>query len=268
MKLKIFKSLWGMEGSIADKLKLIHEQGYDGVEGPLVPREEQPIFRELLSSYQLEFIPQVSTEGNHIDSFKRQTEEAMAFNPLKINSHSGRDSMTFKEKVDFFQQSIQVERALHIPIVHETHRSRILFTPWMTAELLKELPELKITADFSHWCCVCERMLEDFEEEMNLAILHTDHIHGRVGHEQGPQVSDPRAPEFAPYLETFEKWWQQIVQLHKFERASSLTFTPEYGPPNYLQTLPYTHQPVASLNDICLEMAERFRNNVYEEDVE
>ena len=36
------------------------------------------------------------------------------------------------------------------------------------------------------------------------------HIHGRVGHTQGPQVADPRAPEAAAWLELALRWWGRI----------------------------------------------------------
>ena len=43
-----------------------------------------------------------------------------------------------------------------MPVVHETHRQRLLYSPYPSAELLAlpELAALKINADLSHWCCV------------------------------------------------------------------------------------------------------------------
>jgi hypothetical protein len=38
-----------------------------------------------------------------------------------------------------------------------------------------------------------------------------------------------------------------------------LTFTPEYGPPTYLHTLPHTQMPVADLWQVCLWAAARAR---------
>jgi hypothetical protein len=40
--------------------------------------------------------------------------------------------------------------------------------------------------------------------------------------------------------------------------ATSFTFNPEFGPPNYMPTLPHSREPVADLWDICVWMAERF----------
>ena len=32
------------------------------------------------------------------------------------------------------------------------------------------------------------------------------HTHCRVGYDHGPQVPDPRAPEWLPYMEGHERW--------------------------------------------------------------
>lgn len=39
--------------------------------------------------------------------------------------------------------------------------------------------------------------------------------HCRVGYDHGPQVSDPRAPEWLPYMEGHERWWDRIWQAQK-----------------------------------------------------
>ena len=43
-----------------------------------------------------------------------------------------------------------------------------MFTPRATVKSLKQFPELKITADFSHFTCVCESLLHDQEEDLAL----------------------------------------------------------------------------------------------------
>ena len=72
------------------------------------------------------------------------------------------------------------------------------FNPWLTRDLLEALPDLRITCDFSHWCVVSERLvLDEFNDILALAARHAHHIQPRVGYSQGPQVPDPRAPEYA-----------------------------------------------------------------------
>lgn len=271
MELKLIKAAWGMTGSWEDKLKQIAEAGYDGVETRMPTLEEEPRFRELLEEYGMNLILQVYTgaEDNkkpypdsaeaHIASLEAQVQRAAAFKPLLINSHSAKDSMPYEDQLLFFDQAIQLEKQIGIPIGHETHRGRAAYTPWSTAQLLRDLPELHIVADFSHWCNVCESMLADQQDHLNLAFKHAIHIHGRVGYEQGPQVPDFRAPEYEYSLRLHEQWWDEICAEHARKGRPYLTFTPEFGPPSYMHTLPYTNQPVVDLWEICLAMGHRFQ---------
>ena len=83
------------------------------------------------------------------------------------------------------------------------------------------------------------------------------HMHARVGYPEGPQVADPRAPESQMYLEAHEHWWDIIWDSQATRGMEVSTLTPEYGPPPYLQILPYTAAPVANLWEICRWQAER-----------
>jgi sugar phosphate isomerase/epimerase len=271
MELKIFKAAWGMPGTWNTRLKQIAEAGYNGVETPLPTVEEEARFKELLEQYKLELIAHVYTGSidnekpypdsaeEHIISFEKQVVRAATFCPISICSHSSKDSMPYDDQLQFFEQAIRVEKQFKIPIGHETHRGRATYTPWSTARLLKDLPDLHIVADFSHWCNVCESMLQDQQENLVLAFQHAIHIHGRVGFEHGPQVPDFRAPEYEYTLAKHEQWWDEIVAYHWSIGSSYLTFTPEFGPPGYMHTQPYTQQPVVDLWDICYAMAVRFR---------
>jgi hypothetical protein len=268
MELLLLKSLWGMEGPLEDNLRRIAEAGYQGVEAAVPASGELARFRELLREHDLAYIPLIFTAANgaqdspgsaHAASFAQQLERAVELEPLLVISHTGKDSLERDERGRLFEKSLESERRLGVPVGHETHRGRALFTPWGTAAVLKEFPELRLTADFSHWACVCESLLEDQGEALLLACQRTIHIHGRVGYAEGPQVPDPRAPEFAGAVEAHERWWKNIVRDRDREGAATLTFTPEFGPPDYLHTLPFTRQPVSDLWDICLWSARRFR---------
>lgn len=272
MELKLIKAAWGMTGSWDEKLKRIAEAGYTGVETRMPSVEDESQFKELLEKYNLELILQVYTgsEDNkkpypdsleaHMISLSNQLERAARFKPLLINSHSAKDSMPYDKQLQFFEQAIRFEKQIQIPIGHETHRGRAAFTPWGTAQLLKDLPDLRIIADFSHWCNVCESILHDQKENLALAIERTIHIHGRVGYEQGPQVPDFRAPEYEYALRQHEQWWDEICANHLAKGSAYLTFTPEFGPPPYMHTTPFTTQPVVDLWDICLAMGQWYRD--------
>jgi sugar phosphate isomerase/epimerase len=259
MKLKIYKSLWGMTDPIEGQFRKIAKAEYDGIESACEEIGDSGKFRDLLNKYALDYIPLIYTEGNHSESFKRLIELAAGYSPSKIVAHAGRDLMKFSEQVTFFEFALQVENEFGIPIAHETHRRRPLFSPMNALALIKELPDLKLNIDFSHWCCVTESMLEDHEEIVQLALERAVHLHARVGYENGPQVPDPRVQEWEAHQGRFEVWWKKYINVQRDRGDVICSVTPEYGPPSYMHTIPSTGLPAADLWEVCLWSAMRFR---------
>ena len=262
MKLKLVKSLWGMEGTMAEKIRRIADAGYVAVEAQVPAEDQLPEFVGLLREHGLEFVAMVITDGatpqDHFTSFRAKIETARRLEPLQITVHGGKDWWPYELQKEFFAEALDVERRIGLPVNHETHRGRPMFTPSATARLLREFPELYINADFSHFANVCESLLEDQREDMALCISRARHLHGRIGHEEGPQVNDPRAPEWAAQVAAHFAWWDEIVRARFHAGAECFTFNPEFGPPNYMATLPHTRQPVADLWEVCLWTAKTF----------
>jgi hypothetical protein len=91
------------------------------------------------------------------------------------------------------------------------------------------------------------------------AIQKTAHIHARVGFEEGPQITDPRLPEWQKEVVVFLAWWEQMFVQQATKRSKFITFTPEFGPFPYMWQIPGTLEPVASQWDINVFMKERLR---------
>jgi hypothetical protein len=168
--------------------------------------------------------------------------------------------MSFIKQIRFFVSSLRLEEQIGIPIAHETHRRRPFFSPMNTMAILRELPEIRLNIDFSHWCCVSESLLDDQERAIHLAAEHAIHLHGRVGYENGPQVPDPRVPEWERCVTKHEAWWDLVIDAQRNRGENEFTFVPEYGPPTYMQTNPTTGEPLADLWEICLWSRDRFRD--------
>ncbi|MEC0266956.1 sugar phosphate isomerase/epimerase family protein [Paenibacillus anseongense] len=259
--MKLFKSLWGMEAyTYREAFGKIAAAGYSGVEAGVPMKEHRTEFGQLLQEYNLDYIALISTSGNHEETFKANLETAVSLDPTLVISHSARDCMSEERQLQFFEYAVEAEKHYGIPVGHETHRHRAMFTPWTTARLLQAIPDLKITADFSHWCCVCESLLEDQQENLQIAFERTIHIHARVGYAQGPQVPHPDAPEYKRELEAHELWWEHIWNARISKGFASTTITPEFGPPGYMHTMPFSNEPVSDLWEVCLRMADRLRN--------
>jgi hypothetical protein len=269
VQLDLFRSLWGVLGpderftSLAEALPPIVDGGYAGVAAPLFVAESIPDFRSQLGERGLDYIALVMTEGDtvaeHVASFEQALENAQFHRPRFVVSHSGRDAFSETEAGQFFERAMQIEQDAAFAVAHETHRGRILYNPWVTDRMLGRFPDLRLCVDFSHWVCVCERLLDTELDVVRRCAERALHVDARVGFEQGPQVPDPRAPEWADHLAAHERWWSMVWEAQEARGERATTLTPEWGPPPYLPTLPYSQQPVADIWEIAGWMGERQR---------
>ncbi|MBT0585566.1 hypothetical protein [Alteromonas oceanisediminis] len=131
-----------------------------------------------------------------------------------------------------------------VPIYNETHRQRFNFAAHVCADYVKKRPELKQTADYSHFCCVAFTLLDDQQAALDIILPTIEHIHARVGHTESPQVSAPDAPEYADALNAHTHWWLEILRRAAAERREHFTITCEFGPSPYMPTVPFTQQAI------------------------
>jgi len=269
MKPRCFVSCWGNEVNITGALALAAEWEACGIEGP-VPVDDANV--ESLRQRSVPWIAEIATGGGyvprahlstkvHFEDLRDQIEKSLPFKPILINALAGSDAWPMAEALSFYAQALAIEREFGIPIAFETHRSRPTFHPWVTRDLLKGIPELRLTCDFSHWCAVTERLVMDEEGELlDLIANRALHVHARVGYEQGPQVPDPRVPEYAAALVAHERWWRRIAERQVLHGNPLPTFTPEFGPDGYLQEEPFTRKRVADLREVNRWMMGRLQN--------
>jgi sugar phosphate isomerase/epimerase len=261
MQLKLLKCDWGMEhlGDQRERLRKFAAAGYDGIECAMVQLDPAE-FGELCGELGLDYVAMMFCDDE--DAFRAQLAPIQRRRPIVINCHPGRDRYDFARGLEFFRNVMEVAAGeTDVPVVFETHRTRLLYSPWTTARYLEALPELRITADFSHFTTVAENALQlpGYSELMDAAIARADHIHARVGYEHGPQVPDPRLGKGLKWTERFEAWWDRIIEARRAEGRAFLTINPEFGPPTYQPIDPRTGEPLADIWEVCLWMTRRFR---------
>lgn len=252
MKIYYGCAWWGLDHlGIQGMLSKIKEAGFDAVE-MYVPktRKEQSDLRRWLDKLGLRLIVhQFEAQGNcadeYIPSFEQSLLRAATYEPLLINSHTGKDYWSFRDNKQIFEVGEEIHQKTGIMIVHETHRERALYSGPVARKFMRKLPYLKLNADFSHWVNVSESLMKGQESTMKLAIERTEYVHARVGHAQGPQVTDPRAPEWKTEVNAFTNWWEQIVRQAIQRGRKSIIITPEFGPPPYTAYVPYTSRWVS-----------------------
>lgn len=278
MNLLVTRSVWSGPADLDSLLAQTVAGGFNGLEGPIPETAAQRRdWRRRLADLGLVFIAEATTgsdrhaPGNwwipkgdrtlddHLDDLRWSLDHAAEVEALFVSTMTGYDAWSWSQNLDFFGRALELEQQAGIPLSFETHRSRSLFNPWVTRDLLQHYPQMKLTCDFSHWCVVCERLVDSEWEILELCASRAQHIHSRVGFAQQAQVSEPRAPEYLPALEAHERWWDLIWRSQQSRGFLQTTMTPEFLWDGYMATLPYTQQPLGNVWEITIWMAQRQR---------
>lgn len=275
MQQKMFKTLWGFDGDYLKAVEHAIADGFDGIEGP-APRDAmlRKDFAAAMHEAGLLYIQEICTGGDyvpnrhatvveHLQALEEEFAGGADLSPLFVTTMAGCDAWPETTSIDFFQQGMMLAEQVGVTLCYETHRSRSLFNPWTTQRIVEAIPEIRLTADFSHWCVVCERLIDTELDVIDAIAQNIHHIHARVGYDQGPQVPHPAAPEYAEALMAHQRWWEIIWDSQQKRGYSITTMTPEFGPDGYLHHLPFTDMPVADLRSINRWMARVERDHFH-----
>ncbi|WP_188746328.1 sugar phosphate isomerase/epimerase family protein [Parapedobacter defluvii] len=245
---------WGSENiPWQDFMDRVQAAGYDGIEYAIdtsVSMQELDMVWELADKRNLRLIAQhygtdAADFGEHRDIYGCWLERLLAYPMAKLNSQTGKDWFTFDQNMELLALSGDMAGKADASVVHETHRGKFSFAAHVTERYLQKMPNLRLTLDASHWCNVAESLLEDQSRALHRAIGRTDHIHARIGYAQGPQVPDPRCPEWREARQVHLDWWDRVAKLKSGE-GSVLTVTPEFGPFPYMVHSPVNRKPLAN----------------------
>ena len=253
MTIKYFRSLWGMHlPTIEENIIATREAGFDGIEYIALPdAAERRAFGDQVKANDLDFILQLGTgagtgpaigpesPAEHLHTLESEFLLGLKLDPILVNCHSGRDIFSFDDNLKLVRKTEELEKQHQVPVLLETHRGRASSTVPRTMELLQLVPSLKLTADFSHWTCAHESLLEDQQESMAEILPRVHHIHARVGNGQSPQIRDPRDlshPADRLAFDAHLDWWKQIINDRRAAGDDTMTITVEFGPPPYYQS--------------------------------
>lgn len=250
-KLLFFQTNWGNSLSWDAFCEKTKASGYDGIE-VWFPNDakNQMALKMALEKHNLKVIFLNGTNRSlpfkeGFDSFVKNLEKIVDWNPIAINCHTGNDFFTFEQNKAIIDASNIISKKHKIPIYHETHRGRFSYNLPDTNNYLEQIPELKLTLDISHWMVVHESLLQNQDVALEEVIDKSNHIHARVGYAEGPQVNDPEAPEWTRTVNRHLDIWEKVIQKQWKKSNDAFTITTEFGPADYMQTLPYTRVPVA-----------------------
>ncbi|OXM17555.1 xylose isomerase [Paenibacillus herberti] len=252
-------SWWGMTGlgdegggewSMEEKIRRIAEAGYDGIHGMLPEGEEAELWQSLLDRYGLSF--SVTAHLRSAEELSEFLHKAKSFGKVDfVNVQVLKPFLTGEPAVRMLSEMAKLSRTAAMPTYIETHRGTITQDLLRTVEYMRNLPELELTIDFSHYVVAGEMWSVSDEAELLLQSLlpRTKSIHARVSNGEQVQIDVPLDENIVlkvaggeteePMLSHFLNWW--LCGMRNWRKSAQagdmLPFVCELGPPPYAITL-------------------------------
>ena len=267
-KLLFFQTDWGNQLSIEEFCERAKTSGYDGIE-TWFPWDEKKQ-KELKTALKKHDLLVIFLHGTNkelpfkegLEQFKKGLKTITQWNPVLVNCHTGSDFFTESQNAAFIEVANVISAKNEVPVYHETHRGRFSYSLPETKKYLNAIPNLKLTLDISHWMVVHESLLEGQEELLENVKNRSHHIHARIGHAEGPQVNDPKAPEWKVVLERHLIIWEEIIRKGWRKNKGVFTVTTEFGPADYMPTLPYSRIPLSDQWEANVFIMEAIKNRL------
>ena len=243
----VYQALWAMDGlggpeaSLRQKFDRVKAAGFDGMGldlGALSMEEARaaiPEFKRTGLRAGLTAFPQSSEDLRLALALGREIGA-----PYVVVI--GQDMpLRLEEMAASIRAWLAVSAAERMSIQFETHRNCITNDLYTTMQLLEAIPEMRVSADLSHY--VVDREMPTpvpplLEQLITQVITRADSFQGRVASRGHIQVA-LNFPQNQPWVTLFKQWWLQGFRDWRLRHASDdmpLVFLCELGPPDYAIT--------------------------------
>jgi sugar phosphate isomerase/epimerase len=246
MRVNFFCPRWGFEHMPwPEFVERVKQADYRGIEWFPFSEDVDPLeIAALLERNDLQLaivmtvLGEYATTDEYIQLLQTQlTTHIKQCKPVFVTAQTGREYFNQEQIQRCINCCEQISKQTGVPVYQETHRNKWAYAAHVVPPVLQKNEQLRITFDVSHWFCVSESYLEDQQAAVDLAIKRAEHIHARVGHTQGSQVTDPAKPQHAKALAEHLAIWDKWIERKRNEGADYCTMTPEFGPPPYFTQL-------------------------------
>jgi len=245
-RLRLSHSLWSLRGlpmngtewTLAEKFRRVREAGFEAVECWLTPENERET-REALDAEGLRL-----ALGHHpftVEDTRRTVAQAKRLGADYIFAQPGNAFTPFDEAVALIRDGWRHASEEGVPYFLEVHRNTVTETLPATLRLLEALPEIRITADLSHFFLVGEFYgweAERLPERLAPVLERVSSFHGRISNGEQIQVDVGDGSGDTPRM-MVGIWAQGMAAWLRDARPGDvLPFASELGPPRYAITLP------------------------------
>ena len=242
-KLEVYQSLWGMEQRHPIKKEPSDEHNFKKIKGGKfagatidLAANEIEVFRKKKHHFIENGL------GCMVNAFPYSKEEllpllklAKEFDACFVNIIGGVMPIDYKEAIPLVYDWMEEADKEGVKILFETHRDSLLNDLYYTLQLIEEVPEMRLTADLSHFVVDREMWtpIGSLDQEYIQTILNrSDCFQGRVASRGQVQVQIS-FPQHKEWVEIFKGWWRYgLEQWYKRQKEDSTArFLCELGPP-------------------------------------
>lgn len=245
-RLLVYQSLWAMERrrpdgaewSLDQKLEMIREAGFDGAGVRFFDAGYAKTVTERLGNWGLTW--QAQCYPQRIDDLGPILQNVKAYGAEHVNLQADVRPKTVAECVPLLEGWTAMARDAGVKLFFETHRDRMTTDLFFTLRLLDRFPDIKFTADLSHYLLGREFSWPVSAENHGLIHRILDNsfaFHGRVASREQIQVQISFA-HHKEWLELFLAWWEYGLRSWRRRAGKDdvVTFLCEMGPKEYAMT--------------------------------
>lgn len=240
-RVEIFQSMWGMTGvplgnvrwSMEEQLTHIKEAGFSGILHFVSDTKEDNKLYSLVSQEGLKLgISCFARKADELMPIARYAKEQGAF---FINVMVKDYFVVGVEAINTILKMYEVCSGIGIPLFIETHRGTITQDLLRTISYAESIPELRFTADLSHYIVAGEftEANEKLEAAFDKILQKTASIHARISNGEQIQISIGDGKN--SLAESYIKWWEAGIRnwMKDASEGDIFPFVVELGPPPY-----------------------------------
>ncbi|MGO9948007.1 MAG: sugar phosphate isomerase/epimerase family protein [Steroidobacteraceae bacterium] len=246
-RLLVHQALWAMDGltapeaSMSEKFDRVLEAGFDGMAidlGALSMAQAETSVAQFARTGLVGALTAFPTSIEGLRPALRLAQRIAAPFVVVIGQMM---PVRLEEMVPLIEGWLRVAEQERMPIQFETHRNCITNDLYTTVQLLEAVPEMRLSADLSHY--VVDREMPcppppSLEALIANLLQRADSFQGRIAARGQIQVA-LRFPQNAKWVTLFQRWWRQGFASWRARHgadAAALAFICELGPPDYAIT--------------------------------
>ncbi len=226
------------EWTLDEKCARVKAAGFESLECWLSDKDEDEV-SHALQRHDLGLV--LGHRPFSVDDTKATIKRAQRLNAEFIFAQPASAFTPFEDVVHLVTEGRKMANDAGLHFWVETHRNNWTENLPQTLQLIEAIPEIRFTADLSHFVVVGEFYGWENEgaiERLRPILERSSHAHGRISN--GEQVQVDVGDGSGQTAQFFVSLWTEMLRAWRKEAQAGdiFPFAPELGPPRYAITLP------------------------------